>query len=506
MNTNFGIWGLLPPFIAIVLALRTKQTIMSLFIAVWVGATMLAGGNPFIGFANIVSEFMIPAISDNASMLILITLSGGLVAMLRETGSAQAFAKAITHKINTPVKSQVTTALSAFLFSYTEPCLILGTIMRPVTDLVRVSRAKLAYILDSMGCNLASFSPISSYGPFIAGLIATQLTAAKINTSEWGIWLKMLPFNLYSLFAMVTVIFVAILSLDIGKMYVEEKRARETGKLLEDGVEPLIPEVNTVFPEGYEPTILNFILPMVGLFVSIFATIFWSGDIVANGVRGAFLNANIVLAICMGFLGGGIAAGLVGVVSKLYTPVEAFDHFTGGMRDLSFVAYILVCAWSIGGITSKMEVGLYLSGVVDQYLTAGLVPAMIFLFGAIIAFATGSSWGVWAIMMPIAIPMAITFNMSIPYVVGSVISGGMFGDQCSPISDTTIMSSTGASCNHVVHVTTQLPYGLSVGTGAFLGFLFGGLTGQYYLSILVAGVVNLGILSVLKVVSKRRYA
>jgi len=190
--------------------------------------------------------------------------------------------------------------------------------MRPITDRVRISRAKLSYILDSMGCNLASFSPISSYGPFITGLIATQLAAANITANEWGLYFQMFPFNLYGIFAMLTVLIVAITGLDIGPMYIEEKRARETGKLLADGVEPLVPETQIKFPEGYKLTIKNFIIPMVFLFAGIFATIFWSGDIVTNGFRGAFINGNITLAISVGFLTGGIAAAIVGISTGLF--------------------------------------------------------------------------------------------------------------------------------------------------------------------------------------------
>lgn len=506
MDTTFGIFCLLPPLFAIVLALITKQTVLSLFVAVWLGATMISGGNPLVGFTKIVSDYMIPSISSNASMLILVTLAGGMIAMLRVTGAAQAFASLVTKKINTAKKGQVITCLSAFIFSYTEPCLILGTIMRPVTDAVRISRAKLSYILDSLGCNLASFSPISSYGPFIAGLIATQLAAANIDGNEWAIWGQMLPYNMYSLFAILTVLVVAVFSLNIGPMYTEEKRARETGKLLADGVEPLVPEVKNEFPEGYKPSVVNFAVPMICLFASLFATIFWTGNFAENGFKGAFLNGNITLAICMGFMGGGIGAGIVGVVTRLFKPDAAFNHFVNGMAELISVPFILVCAWSMGGITRDMEVGAYLAGIVAEHLTPGLVPAIVFAFGAVISFATGSSWGVWSIMMPIAFPMAVAFNLPIPYIVGAVISGGLFGDQCSPISDTTIMSSTGGSCNHVIHVMTQLPYGITVGVSAFIGFLFGGLTGQHMLSILVTGIILYAALFVLTKISNKRYS
>ncbi|AOT70757.1 Na+/H+ antiporter NhaC family protein [Geosporobacter ferrireducens] len=506
MSTTFGILCLLPPIVAIVLALITKQTILSLFVATWLGSTMINGWNPIVGFVKIISDYMVPAIASewNASLLVLVTFSGGLIAMLRVIGAAQAFAALVTRSINNAKKGQIVTCLSAFIFSYTEPCLILGTIMRPVTDAVRVSRAKLAYILDSMGCNLASFSPISSYGPFIAGLIATQLAEAGIKGNEWAIWAQMLPFNMYSLFAMITVIIVAVFGLNIGPMYAEEKRARETGKLLADGVDPLVPEMKNVLPEGYKLSVWNFIIPMTSLFLALFATIFWTGNFAENGLKGAFLNGNITLAICMGFLAGGIGAGVMGVTTKLFTPAKAFNHFVDGMAELISVPFILICAWSMGKITGTMEVGNYMAGVVQNHLAAGLVPAMVFIFGSAISFATGSSWGVWSIMMPIAFPMAVAFNLPIPYVVGAVISGGMFGDQCSPISDTTILSSTGASCNHVVHVMTQLPYGLAVGVSAFIGFLVGGLTGQYMLSIAVTAIVLYAALFILTKVSKHK--
>lgn len=506
MDTMYGALCFLPPIVAIVLALTTKQTILSLFIAVWTGSTIINGWNPILGLISVFSDYVIPSIASewNASLLLLVTMAGGMVTMLRVTGAAQAFAKLVTKSINSAKKGQVVTCLSAFIFSYTEPCLILGTIMRPVTDTVKVSRAKLAYILDSMGCNLACFSPISSYGPFITGLIATQLLALGVDGNEWALWAQMLPFNLYSLFAMVSVIVVAVFTLDIGPMYKEEKRARETGELLGEGVEPLVPEVENIFPEGYVPTIWNFVVPMASLFITLFSVIFWTGDLATNGFSGVFANANITLAISMGFVIGGTGAGIVGVITKLFTPVKAFNTFVGGMTNNISVAFILIAAWSVGSITGTMEVGTYMAGIVEAYLTPSLVPAMIFVFGAAISFATGSSWGVWSIMIPIAFPMAVAFDLSIPYVLGAVIGGGMFGDQCSPISDTTVMSSTGASCNHIVHVMTQLPYGLTVGASAFIGFLFGGFTGQYYLSIVVTAVILYTVLFVMAKVAKKK--
>lgn len=503
---NYGWISLIPPIVAIVLALTTKQTILSLFFGVWVGSTIINNWNPLVGFTKIISDFIIPSIADpwNAALLVLVAFSGGFVHILSISGAAEAFAQSATKKINTRKKAQVSTWVSAFIFSFTEPCLILGTIMRPVTDKLKVPRAKLAYILDSMGSNLASFSPISSYGPFVTGLIATQLAALGLKNNPWSVYLKMFPFNLYGLFAMLTVLIVILTKLDVGPMYLEEKRAMETGQLLGPDAKPLMPESKFELPEGYNLTMKNFLVPIITLFVTIFIVIFWTGDISKNGFRGSFINGNIVLAICSGFLLGSISAGAVGVFTGLFGFIEAFDEWTKGVVQLMVVPLILVMAWSIGEVTGIMNVGGFLTGVVDSFLNPGLVPALIFLIGALISFATGSSWGVWSIMMPIAIPMAHSLNIPLTFVIGAVVGGGLFGDHCSPISDTTILSSTGAACDHIVHVRTQIPYTLTVGISAFIGFLLGGLTKVYWLSIIVSAICIVVGLFILNNIAKKQ--
>lgn len=203
------------------------------------------------------------------------------------------------------------------------------------------------------------------------------------------------------------------------------------------------------------------------------------------------------------FITCAVVAGIVGISKGLWKPVKAFNTFINGMIELINVPFILVCAWSLGKVVSMMGTGAYLAGIVEQYLTGGLVPALIFVAGAVISFATGSSWGTWSLLMPIAFPMAVQFGIPPAFIVGCVISSGLFGDQCSPISDTTVLSSTGASCNHIVHVMTQLPYGLTVGISAFIGYLFGGLTGQYMLSIAVTAAVLVVGMLILKSIAKK---
>lgn len=490
---EFGILSLLPPIIAIVIAIITRQTIFPLLIGVWLGATIINDWNPLAGFTYSVTDVIIPSIADpwNAGLLILVSLAGGFVNILRMTGAAQAFANVTTKKINTRKKAQNFIWSSSFLFSYTEPVLILGTITRPIADKMRVSRVKLAYILDSMGSPLAAMSPISSYGPFITGLIATQLAALSLSDNPWSLFIQMIPYNLYGLFAMIGVLFVINTNLDIGPMYYAEKRAIESGQLYGKDDKLMMDEGpnQKATIDTSKITIFSFLIPMLLLLGTIFAIIFWTGDVLENGLRGAFLNGNIVLGLICGFSFGSFGGIIYAWINKLYKLNELLDEWTNGILKMMIVPLILVMAWSIGNIATTMGLGEYASTLVGSYLPTFLVPFIIFVLGAIIAFATGSSWGVFSIMLPIAIPMALSIDISLPLAIGAVISGGLFGDHCSPISDTTIMASTGAVADHIEHVRTQLPYAILIAVSSSVGFLASGLTSSSIVGLLTTAVI-----------------
>lgn len=506
---EYGILSLLPPIFAITVAIITRQTFLSLFIGVWLGATIISGWNPLVGFTYTISDTVIPSIADpwNAGLLLLVTLAGGFVNILRVTGAAQAFANVTTRRINTRKKAQNFVWGSAFLFSFTEPVLVLGTVTRPITDKLKVSRVKLAYILDSMGSPLAAISPISSYGPFITGLIATQLAALSLSDNPWSLFIQMIPFNLYGLFAMIGVLFVINMNLDIGPMYKAEKRAINTGQLYGKSDKLMIDEkaeqeskVNKT-----DSDILSFLIPMVLLLVTIFAVIFWTGNIVENGFRGAFLNGNIILAIISGFIWGSFGGIIYAKIRYNRSIIKSFEDFTNGILNLMIVPLILVMAWSIGIIANTMGLGEYVAHIAGSYLPEFVVPVIIFLLGAVIAFSTGSSWGVFSIMMPIAIPIAAAMDISLPLVIGAVISGGLFGDHCSPISDTTIMASTGAAADHIEHVRTQLPYAIIIAISSAIGFVFSGLTQNSIVGLVVTAIVLLSVLVFLNRKVKKEY-
>ncbi|MCK1976121.1 sodium:proton antiporter [Jeotgalicoccus huakuii] len=492
---EYGLLSLLPPLLAIIIAILTKQTVVALFLGVWFGATVINNWNPVLGFTYTINDVMVPSIADswNAALILLVVFTGGFINILRKTGAGQAFAEFTTKKVNTRKKGQNFVFGSAFLFSYTEPVLILGTITRPVTDKLNISRVKLAYIIDSMGSPLAAMSPISVYGPFITGIIGTQLTALALTDNPWTLFVQMIPFNLYGIFAIIGVLFVINMNLDIGPMYKAEKRAIDTGKLYGDN-DKLMINADENQEDKQKADIFSFVIPLLLLFTGIFGVIFWTGDIVTNGFVDAFLNANIIFAITTGFFLGSVGAMVYAMLRYKLSLQTLLNDWVDGFMQVMIVPVILVMAWSIGGIATTMGLGEVLAHYVGSFLPGFIVPVVIFILGALISFATGSSWGVFSIMIPIAIPMANELDMSLALAIGASISGGLFGDHCSPISDTSIMSSTGAAADHMEHIRTQLPYALIIALSAASGFLMTGFTENSILGIITTAVVLVGIL------------
>ena len=501
---EYGFLSLLPPLLAIIIAILTKQTVVALFLGVWFGATVMNEWNPVSGFTYTVNEIMVPSIADpwNASLILLVVFTGGFINVLRTTGAGQAFGDFATKKVNTRQKGQNFVWGSAFLFSYTEPVLILGTVTRPITDKLKISRVKLAYIVDSMGSPVASMSPISVYAPFITGLIATQLAALSLSENPWSLFIQMIPFHLYGIFAIVGVLLVVNMKIDIGPMFKAEQRAIKTGKLYGEHDKLMINDTGDA--DAVEADIFSFLIPLALLFAGIFGVIFWTGDIGANGLAGAFLNADIIFAITTGFFLGSVGGMLYAKLRYGQPLEELLNGYVDGIMQVMIVPVILVMAWSIGTVATEMGLGDVIAHYAGSYLPAFLVPVIIFILGGLIAFASGSSWGVFSIMIPIAIPMGIALDLELALVIGAAISGGVFGDHCSPISDTSIMSSTGSAADHMEHIRTQLPYAIIIALSACSGFLMSGITQNSIAGIVTTAAVLIGILLFVNNRTKKR--
>jgi tetracycline resistance efflux pump len=496
---NYGALCLLPPLLTIVLAFATKQTIISMFAGVWLGSTIISRWNPLDGLLGSFTNFIIPQIADgwNAGMLVIMALIGGFMVMLSVCGGAEAFGIWAQKVANSQKKGQLMAWFAPFVFIFNQGCLLVGVIMRPVTDKMNISRVKLAYITDAMGAPLVSMSPISDNGVYLVGLIAAEIAALGLTANAYDLYLSMFQFNLYGVFSVVTVLLVILLELDIGPMYAAEKRARETGIPYGEDDNLIATPPESIIPEGYNLTMRNFLIPMLTLIATIFITVFYTGRIWENGFIGSFGNANIQMAIAMSFLFGSIAAGIVAISGGLLSLNKAFDKWTEGAASMMQVILILVLAWSISAVTKTMFLGDFMTDLVSGNIPTQLIPAMLFFLGVVISFATGSSWGVWALGIPIAMPMAHSLGLSIPLAIGAVVSGGLFGDHCSPISDTTVQSSTSACCDHIQHVKTQMPYAVIVAFASLIGFLVAGFVSNL-LALPVTLVLILLILYALK--------
>lgn len=506
---EYGFLAILPPLLAIVLALITKQTILSLTVGIWFGVTIINSWNPILALPKMITDYFIPQIANewNASMLMLIVSCGGFVYLMKICGGAKAFGDAAVKKIRTRKGAQLATYICAFAFVYTEPTLTLGSIMRPVTEKFNVSRVKLAYICDVMGCPFATLSPITSYGAYATGLIATQFAVIGVSDNPWETFIKTIPLNLYAIFGMITLLYVILRNVDIGPMFEAEHRAITTGQLIGENDNPMGKydlDEEKIFKNA-RLTIANFLVPIITLIITIFSVILWSGDVSKNGVGGAFLNGNNTLGITLGFFLASVAAAIMGVKSGIIKAGDIFSEWTKGVELNSQIPIILVLAWSMSAVTSSMDLKGYLVQLVEKSTIApGLTPMLIFIVGAFVAFSTGSSWGVWSILMPIAIPMAHAFDIPYALMIGAALSGGVFGDHCSPISDTTILASTAAGADHVEHVRTQLPYSLVVAFCSAVGFAVGGLVNPY-LGLAATAVLNVILLQALNRIAKRKY-
>lgn len=506
---QFNAWSLLPPLVAILLAFVTRQVFLSLFLGVYIGSAMLVPGTIFSKlFHGYIGTFstVIKSVSDSfhAGILIFTLTIGGMIGVIAKMGGTKAIAVALTQKAKTVRSAQLYTMLMgvAVFFDDYANTLIVGPTMRPLTDAKRISREKLSYIVDSTAAPVTGMALISTWVGYELGLIHDALKAVNIDTNTYTIFLKSIPFRFYDILALVFVFFVGFLMRDFGPMLHAERRARKTGKVLADEAIPL----STLDIEEAESTntknlkISNALVPILTLVIVSFIGLWYNGGghklpYTLVGIRDAFGEADASVALLWGAALGSIVAIIMACAQKLLTLQEAFEAWVNGTKSLLITGIILTFAWSLGAITEKVGTANYLVGVVTSALPAGLLPVFVFVISCVVAFATGTSWGTMAIMMPLAVPLANAYTPGvIGYLflstLGAILTGAIFGDHCSPISDTTIMSSMASASDHIDHVRTQMPYALTVaGVAVVFGYLPGGLGLNPLISIVLGAAV-----------------
>ena len=490
------IWSILPPILAIGLALITKEVYFSLLLGIFAGALLWSNGAVLTALMNIV-DVMGGCLGDNFAIVLFLVLLGMIVALVTKSGASAAYGKWASQAIKTKRGASLATmALGCLIFvdDYFN-CLTVGTVMSPVTDRYKIKRTKLAYIIDATAAPVCIIAPISSW----AAAVSSSLPEGT-SIDGFTLFLKTIPFNLYAWLTLLMVLFITIGDFDFSKM----------GKYIKE-YETKAEKLNTVEKEAQNPNgrVIDIIIPIVSLIIFCVLAMLYTGGLFSGegiGIKDAFADCSAGPSLVLG------AIGALAVTALLYLPrkVVTFEGFTGslvsGASAMVPAILILTLAWTLSTICKEhLNLGPYVADVVNTNFSAfmSLLPAILFLVSLGLAFATGTSWGTFAILIPIAVEVFSASEASLVIGVAAILAGAVCGDHISPISDTTIMSSTGAECNHIDHVSTQIPYAMIAAACCFVGYLISGFTGNGWIGLVVGTAALVVVLSAIMIKAKK---
>ena len=485
---TYGLLSLLPPVIAIGLALWTRQVFLSLLIGIWIGFVIIAGGNPIDGtFQTIDGLVSVFGSAGNTRIIIFTLVVGALIALIQRSGGVQGFINRLLGWLeksanNAQSRNQrkrvqlmaLLTGLVLFIESNIS-ILTVGTLYRPVFDKLKIPREKLAYIADSSSAPSCILIPFNAWGAFITGLLMAQGLE-----NPFGELLKATLFNFYPMLVIGTLLFVILSGRDIGEMKTAEARVKNTGQLLRTGAVPMMSAEASDVPmkDGITPRARNMILPIAAmvLLMPVFLIMTGWADGGGNAFKALQSGSGSKSVLYATSLACGLAILMYKATGKLGIR-ESFDLSLKGMSAMVPLAILMVLAFAIGSLCKELGTGLYVAETAKDFISPALIPALIFLIACFVAFSTGTSWGTFAIMIAIAVPLAQSMDTNVSLAIAAALGGGVFGDHCSPTSDTSIISSMATTNDHIDHVRTQIPYAL----------IGGGITTVLYLILGVMG-------------------
>ena len=525
-------WSLVPPLLTIILAVWTKEVILSLFIGVYLGCLMLTSWNPLYSLVKLFQlicdpygdnhELMDPddiysgnaydsgvfVNPENMQILILVTLLGGLIGLFVKTGGSQAFGDMLQNKIKTKTGAQLITwgiGLLIFFDDYFN-AMTNGNVMRPVTDRYNISREKLSYIVDSTSVGICLISPISSWVAFLAGLIATEFAKNPEYADENSFisFIKTVPYNYYAILSIVMVLIVILLKLDYGPMAKAEKRAAETGKVCEatfgstgDEDDDEEGDFDSIKPSD-KGNVAIFIIPIVVLIVLALVLILWSGgffDWNKGNIIGAVNDMDGMKALITAIATTTILVVVWAAIARIVNPLAAVSAWVVGCKSMMYVILLLALAWSLGDICDQLDTAGFLTASLGA-LPQAVIILLIFAIACVLTFTTGAAFATYPIMIPIAVPLAFATGVSPYAMIAAVIGGGGYGNHTSPLADTCILSSSSSNIRHTDHVKTQIPYSTLCAGAAAVGYVVSGIMGDnFVVPLLVAlGVFFVGVI------------
>jgi len=486
---HYGIWSLLPPVLAIGLAIKTRQVFLSLFLGIWIGWVTLNDWNFFAGtLASIQALVDVFKEPGNTRTIMFSSLVGALIAFIQHSGGVDGFIKYVNRflekieqrpKGNSRRVVQILAWLtgSVIFVESSINALTVGSIFRPIFDRLNIPREKLAYIADSISAPTCILIPLNAWGAYIMGLLLAQGISDPLSTM-----IKAYPLNFYPILAMLTVVIVIMTQKDIGPMRKAEERAKKTGKVIADGATPMISSevIALEKKDGVPARARNMIIPIFTMVFMMPVGLIYSGwgqmENMENlsffsAIFKAISNGSGSTAVLWAVLTAILVAALLYRSQKIFKLKEVIDLTFKGIGGLIPLALLMMLAFAIGKVSRDLGTGLYAAELAQNWISPHFVPVILFLISGFVAFSTGTSWGTFAIMLAVGIPMAQGMEVGIPLTVAAVLGGGIFGDHCSPISDTTIISSMASASDHIDHVKTQLPYALTAAGIASLFYL-----------------------------------
>ena len=512
---KFGFLTIIPPLIAIILAFITKNVIISLFVGTISGCIMLqlSGVNIIsamvTGFLDFIQRAL-NSISDpwNAGIVMQVLAIGGVISLVAKMGGAKAIAEALVKRAKTPRSAQITAWLLGILVFFDDYAnsLIVGPIMRPVADKLKISREKLAFIIDATAAPIAGLAIISTWIGLEVGLIGDAFSnGIGKEVDAFGVFLQTIPYRFYNILILGFVLLTAITLREFGPMRKVEIKSRNSIKNNKK-INNLIEKENSDLQpkEGVKLSVWNAIIPIGSLILSALVGFYHNGwtiimqsneaSVISSvtkspfsfyAIRETFSRADASTVLFQAALIASIIAILMAVIKKIYSFSQAIEVWIDGMKGLLLTGVILVLAWSLSSVIKDLGTAKYLVSILSNAIPKVLLPSIIFILGSIMSFATGTAYGTMGILMPLAIPLASSISPEMGYIVlstSAVLTGAIFGDHCSPISDTTILSSMGAGCNHIEHVRTQISYSVFV---AVITIFFGYIPAAMGLSIFI---------------------
>ncbi len=490
MNLNGTVWALLPPLVTIVIGLVTKKVNLSLVIGIVLGALLYCTFNPI---ETVITSFnvMTEKVSSNLKVVFFVILLGMFVYLLNLSGASKAYGDWARRKIKkkkTGLLISFFLGILIFVDDYFN-CLTVGTVMTPVTDKCKISREKLAYIIDTTAAPICMIAPISSWA---AAVSSSLPKGCEIN--GFNLFLKSIFANYYSLFSLLMVLLVIVLNVDFKKM-------REYERLAEQRIDK--EDEKTVNDDSRKSKIYDLILPVVFLIISCILSMLYTGGLFSgNGFIDSFANCDSIMGLCMGTFFSCLFLLVLYVPRKVISLKEYGEGLVKGFINMVPSIMILCFAWTLGGICGSdyLNAGGFISNFVSNYnIPVSIMPMFFFIVSILLSFSTGTSWGTFAILIPMVV--AVFNNQESEMLVittAAVLGGAVCGDHLSPISDTTILSATGAGCPMINHVQSQLPYGICVATISFLAYVVSGLTGFNWLGLVVGAVLIVGTLLTIK--------